>query len=74
MLLKEKKVQWLIKIFPRNEEAFNFAKEVGLIEADAEIQTLKAKDLSSPIKSYDKIIQSLSKELKLKDHYLQTMK
>ena len=61
-----KKGSMAYKIFPRNEEAFNFAKEVGLIEADAEIQTLKAKDLSSPIKSYDKIIQSLSKELKIK--------
>jgi ppGpp synthetase/RelA/SpoT-type nucleotidyltranferase len=60
-----KKGSMAYKIFPRNEKAFNFAKEVGLIEADAEIQTLMAKDLSSPIKSYDKIIQSLSKELKI---------
>ena len=58
------------EIYPKDENAFNLLKKLYLIEAGAVPTVVEPKDLSSPLKSYDKLIESVSKELKLKSPLL----
>jgi len=65
---KQGSANW--EIYPKDENAFNLLKKLLLIDAGAVPTVVEPKDLSSPLKSYDKLIESVSKELKLKSPLL----
>lgn len=65
---KQGSANW--EIYPKDENAFNLLKKLYLIEEGAVPTVVEPKDLSSPLKSYDKLIESVSKELKLKSPLL----
>jgi ppGpp synthetase/RelA/SpoT-type nucleotidyltranferase len=58
------------EIYPKDESAFKLLQKLNLIEKIAFPTVVEPKDLSSPLKSYDKLIESVSKELKLKSPLL----
>ena len=58
------------EIYAKDENAFNLLKKLYFIRSGEIATVVEPKDLSSSLKSYDKLIESVSKELKLKSPLL----